>query len=200
MKKQKIFSLHSGMTVRLVLMASATVMVASADLRAAVGMSIVVLLATLLSSALISVVGKWIPEQVKLPANVLILTGIVSLLNMLMQAHFPVAVDLLGVHLAALAASPVLFREKGAEQEDDEKLTIGAAMATAGFLSGLMVICALIRELLGNASIWGHAISFLEPYKVPILSGAFGGYLVLAIVLAVVNAIGMRGKKEEEGK
>lgn len=200
MKKQKIFSLHGGMTARLVLMGSAFVMVSSADLRAAVGMSIVVLLATLLSSALISAVGKWIPEQVKLPANVLILTGIVSLLDMLMQAHFPVAVDLLGVHLAALAASPVLFREKGAEQEDDEKLTIGAAMATACFLSGMMILCALIRELLGNASIWGHAISFLEPYKVPILSGAFGGYLVLAIVLAVVNAIGMRGKKEEEGK
>ncbi len=200
MKKQKIFSLHGGMTARLVLMGSAFVMVSSADLRAAVGMSIVVLLATLLSSALISAVGKWIPEQVKLPANVLILTGIVSLLDMLMQAHFPVAVDLLGVHLAALAASPVLFREKGAEQEGDEKLTIGAAMATAGFLSGMMILCALIRELLGNASIWGHAISFLEPYKVPILSGAFGGYLVLAIVLAVVNAIGMRGKKEEEGK
>ena len=52
-----------------------------------------------------------------------------------------------------------------------------------------MVVCALIREVLGNASIWGKEIAFLQDYKVSALAGAFGGYVVLAIVMAVINKI-----------
>ena len=64
-----------------------------------------------------------------------------------------------------------------------------------------MVVCALIREALGSAAIWGHSIAFLEPVKIPILSGAYGGYLVMAIVMAVINAIAApRKHNEEEGK
>ena len=201
MKDQKTSYLLGGIPANLLTMAAAFVMASSADLRAAVGMSIVVLLSTLLSALTISAVSRLIPKAVRLPANLLIITGFVSLVNMLMQAHFPVAVNLLGVHLAALAASPVLFREAEASEETGEVLTVRTALTTALFLSAVMVICALIREALGSAAIWGHSIAFLEPVKIPILSGAYGGYLVMAIVMAVINAIAApRKHNEEEGK
>ena len=201
MKDQKTSYLLGGIPANLLTMAAAFVMASSADLRAAVGMSIVVLLSTLLSALTISAVSRLIPKAVRLPANLLIITGFVSLVNMLMQAHFPVAVNLLGVHLAALAASPVLFREAEASEESGELLTVRTALTTALFLSAVMVVCALIRETLGSAAIWGHAIAFLEPVKIPILSGAYGGYLVMAIVMAVINAItAPRKRNEEDGK
>jgi hypothetical protein len=52
-----------------------------------------------------------------------------------------------------------------------------------------MVVCALIREVLGNGSIWGVEIAFLKDYRISSLAGAFGGYLVLAIVMAVINKV-----------
>lgn len=201
MKDQKTSYLLGGIPANLLTMAAAFVMASSADLRAAVGMSIVVLLSTLLSALTISAVSRLIPKAVRLPANLLIITGFVSLVNMLMQAHFPAAVNLLGVHLAALAASPVLFREAEASEESGELLTVRTALTTALFLSVVMIVCALIRETLGSAAIWGHAIAFLEPVKIPILSGAYGGYLVMAIVMAVINAItAPRKRNEEDGK
>ena len=56
-------------------------------------------------------------------------------------------------------------------------------------LSVVMVVCALIREVLGNGTIWGVEIAFLQDYKISSLAGAFGGYLVLAIVMAVINKV-----------
>lgn len=196
MKENKY--LLGGVPATLLTMAAAFVMASTADLRAAVGMSIVVLAATLLSSIVISAVNRFIPKGVRLPANLLIITGFVSLANMLMQAHFPVAVNLLGVHLAALAASPVMFRDAEESETQGEVLTIRTALVTALFLAVVMIVCALIRETLGSATIWGQPIAFLEPVKMPILSGAYGGYLVMAILMAVINAITAPRKRENE--
>lgn len=198
MKENQTSHLLGGVPASLLTMASALVMVSSADLRAAVGMSIVVLVSTLLASITICALRRVIPKGIQLPANLLIITGFVSLVNMLMQAHFPVAVNLLGVHLAALAASPVMFEVPHSAVAHGEALTIRTALLTALFLSAVMLVCALIREPLGSATIWGRPIAFLESVKVPILSGAYGGYLVMALLMAVINALTAAKKHEKE--
>jgi electron transport complex protein RnfE len=119
---------------------------------------------------------------------------------MLMQAYFPIVVDMLGVHLATLAVSAVIFRD--AEEVADhngEIVTIKTALITGIFFTVVMVACALIREVIGNASIWGVSIEFLEPYKISAIAGAFGGYVVLAIVLAIINKLtGLHHHEEAE--
>ena len=119
---------------------------------------------------------------------------------MFMQAYFPVVVNMLGVHLAALSVSAVIFRD--AEEVADcngENVTIKTALVTGVFFTVVMVACALIREVIGNASIWGVSIEFLEPYKISAIAGAFGGYLVLAIVLAIINKLtGLHHHQESE--
>ena len=174
------------------------VMASSNDIRAAIGMGIAVLLSMLLSAFTISLVKKLIPACAKLPAYVLIMTGYVTLIDMLMQAHFPVVVDMLGVHLAALAVSAVIYRD--AEEVADVKSfgkTMKISLLTGLFFTIVMVICALVREVLGNASIWGVSIDFLKDYRISSLAGAFGGYLVLAITLAVIRKVGERIAVEE---
>ena len=60
------------------------------------------------------------------------------------------------------------------------------------------LVCALVREARGSATIRGRPAAFLEPVKIPILAGAYGGDLVMAFVLAAVHAIcGMRETEEE---
>lgn len=166
------------------------VMASSADIRAALGMGAAVLISMLLSSIVISAIHKFIPAYAKLPAYLIIITGFVSIIEMLMEAFFPVVVDMLGAHLAALAVSAVIYRD--AEEVADhngEWSSIRTALATGIFLTVIMVVCALIREILGNATIWGNEITFLANYKVSALAGAFGGYLVLACVLAAIKKL-----------
>ena len=190
MKKTKTSYLLRGTPSILLVLGAGFVMASSADIRAALGMGAAVLVAMLLSSIVISALHKVIPAYAKMPAYLLIITGFVSLIAMFMQAHFPVVVDMLGVHLATLAVSAVIYRDcEEVADHNGEATSIKTALVTGVFFTVVMAVCAVIREVLGNASFWGKTIEFLEPYKISTLAGAFGGYLVLAIVMAVINKI-----------
>ena len=200
MKKTKTSYLLRGTPSLLLIIGAGFVMASSADIRAALGMGAAVLVSMLLSSIVISAIHKAMPAAIKLPAYVLIITGFVSLISMLMQAYTPVVVDMLGVHLAALSVSAVIYRD--AEEVADhngEATSIKTAIVTGIFFTVIMVVCALIRETLGNATIWGQPIAFLANYKVSALAGVLGGYLVLAVVLAAINKItGLHHHNAEE--
>ena len=190
MKKNHPAYLLRGTPSALLVIGAGFVMASSADIRAALGMGAAVLLSMLLSSFVIAAFHKFIPDYAKMPAYLLVITGFVSLISMLMQAHFPVVVDMLGVHLAALSVSAVIYRDcEEIADHNGKRTTAKSALVTGIFLTVIMVVCAIIREILGNATFWGKPIAFLEPYKITTLAGAIGGYIVLAIVMAVVNKI-----------
>ena len=200
MKLNKISFLLRGTPSALLVIGAGFVMASSADIRAALGMGAAVLLSMLLSSIVVSAIHKIIPTYAKMPVYLLIITGFVSIISMFMQAFFPIVVDMLGVHLATLSVSAVVYRD--AEEVADhngELASISTAVVTGVFFTVVMAVCAVIREVLGNATFWGKPIAFLENYKIAALAGAFGGYLVLAIILAIVNKItGMDGEYMHE--
>lgn len=190
MKKTKTSYLLRGTPSVLLVLGAGFVMASSADIRAALGMGAAVILSMLLSAIVISALHKVIPSYAKTPVYLMIITGFVSLISMLMQAWFPIVVDMLGVHLATLSVSAVIYRD--CEEVADcngEIATIETSLVTGAFFTVVMVACALVREVLGNASFWGIEIGFLQDYKISTLAGAFGGYLVLAIVMATINKL-----------
>ena len=190
MKKTKTSYLLRGTPSILLVLGAGFVMASSADIRAALGMGAAVLVSMLLSSIVISALHKVIPAYAKMPAYLLIITGFVSLIAMFMQAKFPIVVDMLGVHLATLSVSAVIYRDcEEVADHNNEATSIKTAIVTGVFFTVVMVVCALIREVLGNATIWGQPIAFLQDYKISALASAFGGYIVLAIVMAVINKI-----------
>ncbi|MBE6927252.1 MAG: hypothetical protein E7467_01965 [Ruminococcaceae bacterium] len=200
MKKTKTSYLLRGTPSILLVLGAGFVMASSADLRAALGMGAAVLISMLLSSIVISALHKIIPTYAKMPAYLLIITGFVSLISMLMQAHFPIVVEMLGVHLATLSVSAVIYRDcEEVADHNGESISIKTALVTSIFFTVVMLVCALIREVVGNATICGEPIAFLQDYKISTIAGAFGGYLVLAIVMAVINKLtGLHHHLEEK--
>ena len=190
MKKTKTSYLLKGTPSILLVLGAGFVMASSTDIRAALGMGAAVIISMLLSSIVVSALHKIIPAYAKLPAYLLIITGFVSIVGMLMEAWFPEVVQMLGVHLATLAVSAVIYRD--AEEVADhngEGTSIKTALITGLFFTVVMVVCAIIREVIGNASIWGVEIGFLKDYRISTIAGAFGGYLVLALVMAFINKV-----------
>lgn len=200
MKKTKTSYLLKGTPSVLLVLGAGFVMASSEDVRAALGMGAAVLVAMLLSSIVISALHKIIPAYAKLPAYLMIITGFVSLISMVMEAYFPEVVSMLGVHLATLSVSAVIYRD--AEEVADhngEATSIKTALVTGVFFTVIMLVCALIRETLGSATLLGQPIEFLQDYKISVLVEAFGGYLVLAIVMALINKItGLHHHLDEE--
>ena len=200
MKKTKTSYLLKGTPSHLLVLGAGFVMASSKDIRAALGMGVAVLLSMLLSSIVVSAIHKIIPKYAKIPVYLMIITGFVTLIAMLMEAIAPNVVNMLGIHLAALSVSAVVYRD--CEEVADcngEFTTIKTSIVTGVFFTVVMVVCSLIREVLGNATIWGKEITFLQDYKISGLVSAFGGYIVLAIVMAVINKItGLHNHLEEK--
>ena len=185
----KIYMLRKTPSPLLVL-AAGFVMASSKSVKAALGMGVAVMVVLLLSSIVISALHKIIPTASRLPIYVLIITGFVTLVDMLMQAWAPEVANALGVHLACLSVSAVIYRDAdevaGCHGEFE---SIAVSIVTGGFLTIIMLLCGLIREFIGNASVWGINIPFMNDYKISTIAGAFGGYLILALVLALIRKI-----------
>ena len=97
---------------------------------------------------------------------------------------------MLGAHLACLSVSAVIYRDaEEVAAQNRSGISIATALVTGVFFTVVMAVCAVIREILGNATFWGKPIAIFEDYKITALAGAFGAYLVLSIVLAIINKI-----------
>ena len=162
---------------------------ASADLRAAFGMSAAVLGVLLLSALILGLLRNLIPSEAKLPAALRVVAGCASAAQLLLHAFLPAAWQMLGFYAAVLAVDLMLF----ASAEDALDFPLGKSLCSA-LISGLIfavfvLLFAAIRELFGAASICGNPIEALAPYKITLLTKTTGGLFVFAILLAVVNRL-----------
>ena len=187
-----------GTPMSLLVLGAGFVMASSDNLKAALGMGVAVFVTMLLSAILICAIRKFIPHEIRIPAYVLIITGFVSLVDMLMQAYAPGVVKMLGVHLAALAVSAVIFRDADEVAGiQDEIHTIITSVMSGGLFIVVLAVCGVIREFIGSAAIWGNEIAFMKEYRISSIAGAFGGYLVLATAVAIINKLTTKKVKED---
>lgn len=155
----------------------------------ALGMGAAVLLVMLLSAFLISLLRRAIPERVRIPACILVTAGFVSIVQLLMNAFLPNVYQMLGVYLAAAAVNLLVFSSAERAGEHGVGASVLDSFLTGlGFMAALLVMGA-VRELLGSGSFAGASVPFFDTYNVPLLAQAPGGFLVFAILAAIINAV-----------
>ena len=184
--------------VTLLFLGAVPALAASANVRAALGMSLAVLLVLLCSTLLLGLLRKLIPSEAKLPAAVLTVAGFASMAQLLLNAFLPTAASMLGLYLAVLAVDLMIF--SAAETALDESLgaALGRAVLTAVCFAVFALILAALREIFGAASFAGHEIAALKAYRIPLLLQSSGGLILYSILLAVVNRIFPAGQAQGE--
>ena len=184
--------------VTLLFLGAVPALAASADVRAALGMSLAVLLVVLCSTLLLGLLRKLIPSEAKLPAAVLTVAGFASMAQLLMGAFLPSVAAMLGLYLAVLAVDLMIF--SAAETALDEGLgaALGRAVLTAICFAVFVLILAALREIFGAASFAGTEIAVLKAYRIPLLLQSSGGLILYSILLAVVNRIFPAGQAQGE--
>lgn len=164
-------------------------MAQTANVISALGMGVAVLLVLLLSAMLISALRRLIPERAKLPAYVLIIAGLVSVIQLLMNAFLPSVYQMMGVYLAVIAVDLAVFANGEKAAVRGFGASVLDSLVTGLFFLLALFVLAAVREVFGNGSFAGIAIPFLSGHCVPLLTKAPGGFLVFAILLAVINAL-----------
>ena len=175
----------------ILLLGACPAMGATTTVLGAAGIGIAVLAVMLLSCILLTALKKAIPECARVPAAVLVIAGFASLVQMVMNAFLPEMYQLMGVYAAVVAVDLLVF---GVVEENNA--SVAAAIKTGLRFVVIVLIMGVIREVLGSASIAGVELAFLANYKIPLLTKAPGGFIVLAIVAGVVSKLHPNCEKE----
>ncbi len=156
----------------------------------AVSMGFSTLAVLICSNMAISALRNVISDKIRIPAYIVLIAGFVSAIQMLLQAYAPDIYNMLGVYLALIVVNCIILGR--AEMFANKNNVVDSALDGIGMGLGFtltLFVMSTIREVLGNASFAGIAIPFLEPYKLPILVSAPGGFFVFGMLIALVSVI-----------
>ncbi len=179
----------------------------------AFGMGILVVLVLMGSNAVVSLLKNIIPDEIRIPAYIVIIATFVTMIQMLTNAFAASLADSLGVFISLIVVNClVLGRAESFASKNGIKDSVldGIGMGL-GFTLALVTI-ALFRELLGTGAIMygdklplpvsGEIRIIPEEYAIMLFTQAPGAFLTLGIILAVINSIriGKETRLEEEKK
>ena len=155
----------------------------------------------ILSNTLVSLMRNIIPDNVRIPAYIVITSSLVTVTGFILQAYFLELYNMLGVYIPLIVVNCIILGRAEAFASDNPILLSfadGIGMGT-GFTMGLSVIGAL-RELLGSGMLLGININEIvlggRYTPVSILVLAPGAFFVLAFICALKNRL-QRGKNED---
>lgn len=164
------------------------------------GMGLSTTVVLILSNLLISCFRKIIPDGVRMPAFIVIVASLVTMVEFLLKAYIPALSDSLGVYIPLIVVNCIILgRAESFASKNNPGISIfdGLGMGL-GFTMGLTLI-GLVREILGAGQIFGFQVFSLDWFKpITIFIMAPGAFLVLAVLVAIMNII--RAKAEAKGK
>ena len=145
------------------------------------------------SSIIISSIRNFIPNQVRIPAFIVIIATFVTVADRFLAAYFPPISKDLGPYVPLIVVNCLILGRQ--EAFSSKNSVFRSIVDSAGMGIGfILVLIALggFREILGSASIFGFTIlgDWFEPWLVMILPG--GAFLGLGIFIGIANWINDR--------
>ena len=135
---------------------------------------------------------KVIPGSIRIAAYVVIISGFVTMVDLLLQAFLPALSEGLGVFIPLIVVNCIILGRAEAFASKNGVLASAADGLTQGlgYTVALVVMC-IIRELLGSGTFGagllngGEGIRILpNPYPAMLLILPFGGFLTLGVLIA----------------
>ncbi len=166
-----------------------------------IGMGMAATLVLLGSNLVISALRNFIPNKVRIPAYMVVISTFVTIIQLLMQAFIPSLYEALGIFLPLIVVNCIILAR--AESFAGKNAVVPSIVDGIGMGIGFtvaLVMIAVIREFFGTGSIMGVQLmgAAFEPVLLFIL--APGGFLVFGLLLGIINAIGDKRKASKANK
>lgn len=152
-----------------------------------VGMGLSTTAVLVFSNLIISALRKIIPDRVRIPAYIVIVASLVTIVQLLLQAYVPSLYSSLGIFIPLIVVNCIILGRAEAYAAKNgplESAFDGIGMGL-GFTVGLTAI-AIVREILGAGAVFG--VEFIpEDFRITIFGLAPGAFFVLAVLTALQN-------------
>ena len=159
------------------------------------GMGVSTLVVLVMSNLVISALRKVIPDAVRLPAYIVIVASLVTVVELLMEAYVPDIYDALGIYIPLIVVNCIILGRAEAYASKNPPLLSamdGLGMGL-GFTISLSVI-GLIRELLGAGTVFGMQVMPSAYKPIAIFIKAPGAFLVLAVLVIIMNSLKIKNR------
>lgn len=160
-----------------------------------IGMGVAVIVVLVGSNIVISLMRKIIPDEVRIPAFIIIIATFVTIIDMFMHAYTFELYQALGVFIPLIVVNCIILgrAESFASKNGVVDSIIDGFGMGIGYTIAIVVLGA-IRELLGAGSIFGLQLlpASYEPMLVIILPP--GGFIALGLLIGLVNYMSRKKK------
>ncbi|MDR2899462.1 MAG: electron transport complex subunit E [Clostridiales bacterium] len=143
------------------------------------------------SNLFVSLLRKFIPDEVRIPIFIVITAAFVTAVEMVIKAFAPALNDSLGIYIPLITVNCIILSRSesfACKNPPLDSMLDGISMGL-GFTIALIIMGA-IRELLGAGSVFGMVIPFMPKTIMMILTP--GGFITLACIIATMKYIRMR--------
>lgn len=192
MKRWNIFSrgLVKDNAVLVLMIGLCPALATSGTVRDGFGMGVASTFVLLFSNVIISIMRKRIPNEVRIPIFILIISTFVTIIEYFMQAYQPDLYRALGVFVPLIVVNCMILGR--AEAYASKNPVIDSALDGLGVGLGftlVLTVMGAIREMLGNGTLLGMTI-FGESFRksaVIFMILPPGAFLVIGVLKALIN-------------
>jgi electron transport complex protein RnfE len=159
----------------------------------AIGMGLATTAVLIMSNLFISMLRNVVPDKVRIPAYIVVVASLVTIVQLLLQGYIPSLYKTLGIYIPLIVVNCIIL---GRAESYASKATpllsafdgIGMGL---GFTLGLTCI-GIFRELIGNGSVFGKVVTPASYEPVSIFVLAPGAFFVLAMLTALQNKLKLK--------
>ncbi len=141
------------------------------------------------SNTVISLIKNLIPDNVRIPAYVVVIATFVTVVEMTMQAYLPALYDSLGIFIPLIVVNCIVLgrAEAFAAKNSVLKSSLDGLGMGLGFSLALTML-GTIREVLGTGKAFGVTL-FPDKYGMLLFVLAPGAFIALGYLIAVMSKL-----------
>ena len=163
-----------------------------------IGMGLSTLAVLVLSNLIISLLRKLIPDQIRLPAYIVIVASLVTVTELLIEAYLPAVYEALGIYIPLIVVNCIILgRAEAYANKNTPLLSIMDGIGMGLGFTVALTLAGAVREILGSGTCFGVQVLPKAVEPMGIFVQPPGAFLVIALFIVIMNAIGIKTRQRQ---
>ena len=163
-----------------------------------IGMGLSTLAVLVLSNLVISLLRKVIPDQVRLPAYIVIVASLVTVTELLIEAYLPSVYEALGIYIPLIVVNCIILgRAEAYANKNGPLLSVFDGIGMGLGFTIALTLAGAVREILGSGTFFGLQLLPKSVEPMGIFVQPPGAFLVIALFIIIMNAIGIKTRQRQ---
>jgi electron transport complex protein RnfE len=142
------------------------------------------------SNVVISIIRRWVPNEVRIPIFIVVIASFVTVIDMAMAAYFYELHKVLGLFVPLIIVNCIILgRAEAFASKNGLIYSLADALGMGLGFTLALVVLGSVREVLGNGTIFG--VSVFAPGFEPVLIMLLppGAFLALGLLVGLMNKL-----------